>query len=212
MELPKTIDVLLDDLRALSPDGAEYLQLLIEDLECFNLSEYEPQPERARHSLPKLEDDQAELQKEIDRSIQIGINKDSIQAILKQIAASLSQKNVTLWALRPVFRHFGALPEDDVNDDTEDSPIRFYTPNLLFDRRQLDEFFKACGLIEDTKGGSGSHTKWVDANRDTFGIGSWSKKSWLKNNIKLMLQAGFPIDRIKTACDSLGIDFTVLNG
>lgn len=33
MESPKTIDALLDDLRALSPNGAEYLHLMMDDLE-----------------------------------------------------------------------------------------------------------------------------------------------------------------------------------
>lgn len=213
MESPKTIDALLDDLRALSPHGAEYLQLLMDDLEIFNLEEYETQPERASHSLPNLEDDQAELQNEIDRSIQDGADKAAIQSTLQRIATSLATKKVTFWALRPVFRHFGALPEDDAGDDfSQDTPIRFYMPNLLFDRRQLDEFFRACGLSEDTKGGSGSHTKWVDTDGHTYGLASWSRKSWLKNNIKTMLRAGFPIGRIQTACNSLGIDFVVLNG
>lgn len=177
------------------------------------MAEYETQPERARHSLPNLEDDQAELQNEINRSIQGGADKAAIQSTLQRIASSLAKKKVPLWALRPVFRHFGALPEDDKDDDSsDDTPIRFYMPNLLFDRRQLDEFFRASGLTEDTKGGSGSHTKWVDADGQTYGIASWSRKSWLKNNIKSMLQAGFPVDRIQMACDSLGIDFVVLNG
>ena len=214
MESPKTIDALLDDLRALSPNGAEYLHLMMDDLEIFNMAEYETQPERARHSLPNLEDDQAELQNEINRSIQGGADKTAIQSTLQRIASSLAKKKVTLWALRPVFRHFGALPEDDESDDSaEDTPIRFYMPNLLFDRRQLDEFFRACGLTEDTKSGKGSHTKWVDSEGRSYGVvGSDSKKAWLKNDIKTMLQAGFPVDRIQMACDSLGIDFVVLNG
>ena len=65
---------------------------MMDDLEIFNMAEYETQPERARHSLPNLEDDQAELQNEINRSIQGGADKTAIQSTLQRIASSLAKR------------------------------------------------------------------------------------------------------------------------
>lgn len=209
MDIPRKSDTAFEKLQAVAPDFADYLQLFVDDISIFDVKGFRKSPELARHSLPDIEEDQNTIMGEIDEALANGADKEAIIDILRTLAEEFEGKPVVLWALAPILKHLGIQIESERSNATEE-PVRFRMPNLLFERRELDSFFLACGLSEDIQQGKGSHTKWKDKNGNFFGIGSWSSKAWLKNIIKSMLANGFPLSKIEEACEALSIDFQVI--
>ena len=211
MEKTKTIGILLEDLEALAPDAAEYLHLFLDDLASFDVAGYRD-PDMVKYSLPSIEDDQNELISAFDKAVGLGADKNQLISILSAIGGAIQLKPVTYWALKPVLKHIGVVSSNSEEDELgQEHPIRFHTPNLLYDLRDLGLFYRACGLVENTKAGSGSHRKW-EARDGSFSIVcSQNGKKWLKRVIDQMLKQGFPVEKVATACESLGIDFQVIN-
>lgn len=225
MESLKTINEILDDLEALTPNASTYMRMFIDELASFEREEFKEYPELIQHSLPNLSEDQNEITFDFKKDLEDLSDEEKDQALnmLSQLASHLRDRPVTILAIEPILKSLGvelptpkplydqATEKDEKPVKNVDEPIRFRMPNLLYSRAEMARFLTLCDLTEISDAGSGSHTKWVDENGATINVASWSKKSWLKNNIKIMLAAGLPVERVKHACRKLNIDFQVIN-
>ncbi len=206
-----TIDHLLGDLETLAPKAQEYLVLFLDMLSTYEKqNEYREHPEEVKHCFPKgLYEDINEIIFLLKECMDALDKKEMILEVLSELKIELGKAHPVLsYALENVFLHF-KIVEGPVE---KEASVRFKTANLLWDRVEWTRFFRACHLSEETEGGKGSHVKWKDRKGEWpgFSLVSTSGKMWFKTKVKEMIESGFPIERIKTACEELKVDFQVI--
>ncbi|PIR55426.1 hypothetical protein COU74_01035 [Candidatus Peregrinibacteria bacterium CG10_big_fil_rev_8_21_14_0_10_36_19] len=202
----KSLDSVYEAIEAVSPDCKEYLSLYIDMINEIETPFYRENPDQISHCFPKGLDDDIN---EIISYFKHFDDPDLVINILKDLHDVLRKTHpVTFNTLKPLFQYF-QIEEFDVYE-SEEKLMRFRMPNLLFTRKDLEDFYVVCGLVQIKDEGAGSHTKWVDEYENFLALSSSSSKAWIKNNIKGMIYNGFPIERIKQACDKLDISFEIL--
>lgn len=210
----------LENIEKISIEAAEYLRLFVDMFDEFEVDPYKGNPVLVLNCFPKgIDEDQNELigifEDVIRDSADEEYSRTEIADAFRSLSSFLADKKVVLWALAPVFEHFG-IAKDEENELEEMSvvpkKVRFRMPNLLSERSELNALFSKCGLVCDPNSGKGSHEKWTDPKGEMKGFSNitGSNKIWMKNVIKELLEKELPIERIKAACDSLDIDFEVL--
>lgn len=205
----KTLADVLAEVETISPELSQYLHLYLDMIGEYE-EEYKSNPRGILYCFPKgLDDDQMEIVSIAEKVRKSGKNPGKIIDVLEELQHALTEKPVAKWALKPVFIHYNLENESLPANPAGKKHIRI--PNLLYERRELSMFFRACGLIEETESGKGSHTKWVDENGRMMELGSWSTKSWVKNVIKKLLTNGVAFEKIVKACEVMHIDFEVIN-
>jgi len=209
MENKDKLDQNLDDLHAIDSNLAEYMLLFTDALRDFEIESLFDDPSRVTFVYPDLEDDQSELLNMIQK-IKSSVDDtefEELKRIIENIFHTTERTPVTRWALTPIMEHLD-LPTDEQKTERK---IRFYMQNLLWDRTELEKFYRACKFKQILDQGSGSHTVWRGKDGRTYGTSSDSKKMWAKNNIKELIEKGFPIEKIEAACKKLKIDFRIIS-
>ncbi len=200
----------LDSIEASSREAGIYLRILLEEMTPYaNDPGYQKQPELVGLCFgPEgLSDDINEIIHHLTHDIPPLARSECLMSLL----AATEDSPIYSYYIQQICDYF-EVKFQKVEQDKEENIIRFYAPNLHFDRREEENFFRACGLEAISDEGSGSHVKWVDPRSGVFmGLSSESKRVWLKNDIKSLLRKNFPIERIQAACDTLKIDFKILS-
>lgn len=207
MEKEKTLQENLDDLRAVAPDAAEYIELFIGTVvEPSFEDSYRDNPEAVLHCFSDGVD--ADLS-EIIHYLE-GSSSPELQAAVQAFANSLrAERPVAFFVLKKVFRHFHLSLEEPEDEDSGE--VSYYIENKIFERRDLEKFFRACGLVADTMSGKGSHTNWYDSEGRFIHSSTNSNKAYLSTVAKKMLRAGLSMDALRKGCDEMGVDFKVYN-
>lgn len=206
-------------LNLVAPEATDYLQCLLDMLEPFaHEKTYQEHPELVEQCFG-----QTKLQADIDEIIYLLEKRVPVRdrgAIFRALYESVAHEPLYAYVIHQIYAYFQTplTPSTPVQKASEaapapsESPVRFHAANLLFDQRQLEEFYRACGLRKIPDEGKGGHMKWIDPGTDRFITLSYSsEKHWMKNHIRLMLGNGLPVDRIQAACKKLKIDFTILS-
>lgn len=204
---------ILRDLEKLVPRATEYIYIFLDALTDYDTPEYRKCPETVANCFPNgFTEDQNAIITLIQEVIEGGSDPAQIKKLLLNLRRSLIQKPVHLSAMQPVFDHFEIGEQHTVIlPNNGKIPVRFRIPNLLCADNQLEAFLRACGLQDDTKGGKGSHTKWLNGEGKTIFIRSISSKMWLKMVIKELLDSGLSINTIREACEKLKIKFQTID-
>lgn len=200
----------LDSIETSSKEAGIYLRVLLEEITQYaNNPKYQEQPELVGLCFgPEgLGDDINEIIHHFTHDIPPLARSECLISLL----VATEDNPVYRYYVQQICDYFEVkLPKGEQNK--KENIVRFYAPNLHLDRREEENFFRACGLRAITDEGSGSHVKWIDPRSGVFmGLSSESKRVWLKNNIKSLLRKNFPIERIQAACDMLKIDFKILS-
>lgn len=201
----------INDIEAQAPDAGLYIRYLYEGLEPYaDDPKFGTKPELVDKCFGPdgLDDDISDITHHLTQDIAPLARAKCLEDLLR---ATLSNP-VQHYYARQLAEYFDVRLPDEPPSPEEKHPMRFYAPNLHFSPAEIENFNKVCGLKAIADEGAGSHTKWVDPQTDIMiTITSRSKKIWLKNNVKSMLQNNFPIERIEEACRKLKIDFRVLS-
>lgn len=199
------------NIETASEDVGVYLRYAFQTLEPFSHeATYREHPERVEHCFGH-----AGLQEDINEivyHIENNIPSHQHLALFQDLYRSTAENSVFAYFVQQICEALGVrIPAPTLPFAPERSTLRFRMPNILFDRRQLEQFLQMCELKPVADQGKGSHMKWIDSETGRFVKNSYvSEKHWLKNTIRQMLENGLPVERIKTACDRLKIDFTIL--
>lgn len=199
----------LDSLEARSREAGVYLRILLEEMSPYaNDPKYQEKPELVGLCFgPEgLGDDINEIIHHLTHDIPPLARSECLMSLL----VATEDSPVYSYYMQQICDYFEVKLKKTEQNKGENI-IRFYAPNLHLDRKEEENFYRACGLEAIADEGSGSHTKWVDQSGVFMGLSSSSKRVWLKNNIKSLLRKNFPIERIQAACDTLKIDFKILS-
>lgn len=198
----------LSELRNVLVESGDYLTLILDEISIYDESEhYRDRPEEAIKLMAEelkgaLEDLSALMVNEASKLDPE--EKEVVKAVISGIIKNLVQSRpVSLVYLSKVLLNYGEVPKKRIQ--TEEISIR----NILLDYNGKRDFLLACGLTEDTEGGSGSHTKWTDRSGEMQGSHVISRhQAWLRSEIKQLREVKLPEERIKSALSACSIDFT----
>lgn len=200
----------LDSIEASSRDAGMYLRILLEEMAPYaNDSRYQEQPELVGLCFgPEgLNDDINEIIHHLTHDIPPLVRSECLMSLL----VATEDSPVYSYYIEQICDYFDVKLQKTESNKGE-NVIRFYAPNLHFDRKEEENFFRACGLEAMTDEGRGSHVKWINPQSGVFmGLSTDSKRVWLKNSIKNLLDRNLAIERIQAACDALKIDFKILS-
>lgn len=208
----------LEKLEALSSDAGMYMRLFCDSLEHYEQEEtYKKKPELIEHCFPDgFDEDINEMISLLKKDLKNPKSKDEILNTLADLAESLKEERpVTYYAMEELFSYFG-LDLDSKEMDSAQKKIRFRLVNRLFDMKEEEAFYKACGLEPElTRGklaGKGSHVKWIDPTEEwkSYAVSSRSSKIWTKNDVRDLLKKGFPLDKLTKACRAFDLDFELI--
>jgi hypothetical protein len=107
---------------------------------------------------------------------------------------------------------FGLLGIETGESLPEVTVRRFSVQNICVERRQIAQFYRACGLEESREAGKGSHTKWTDPRGEIGGSVtlSGSRAIWFRSVVNQVINMGLSTGRVECACRDLSLQFKYL--
>lgn len=210
----KDLPAAIKALEAESPELGVYFHYLFDALEPLAQdSAYRRDPQLIEYCFGE-----ATLQEDINETvhhIRQNISPEKYIPLLQNLFATIQDEPVYAYVFAQICEALGVIVSKTHNGSNTLLPPsipRFHAPNLIFSPREMENFYRTCGLVPDSSQGKGSHVKWIDSTTGLFSaLFAVSDQIWLKNNIRQMLQNGFPVERIKMACDKLHIEFSILS-
>lgn len=200
----------IESLKALLEQSGDYLELILEEIVLYDEApRYREHPEEALVLLNgdlggSLNDFSRMLKKEVSGLDEV--EKLEIKRVISAIIKNLVEhRPVSLAYLSKTLLDYGNAPKERT------STTELRVANILLDYRGKSEFLRACRLVEDTEGGSGSHTKWSDPLNQLKGTHTISRNgnAWLRTEIKQLLGLSMPLQRLEAACSSCKYDYTL---
>ncbi len=199
----------LEEIEALSPDAAEYIELFADVLADFNVEPYISSPDLLANCFPNgLEEDQNEIIYLLKNATD---DEQKLKQALEHFSNNISDNPVLMWGMREIFDHF-KVSRNTLSNPEQLVRKKFRAPNIVLYLRDQEIFYSLLGLVKVKDGGKGSHMKWEDPKGEFkgYGLAYDSDRFWLKNEIKRLLDKGMPIDKIAHACYEMNIDFEEL--
>lgn len=214
LEEGNKIGDILNEIRSLLPDTAEYIEVLFETLRDFEgVDFYERKPSEIATCVGDIDEVAVGVLTCICEELRkvAPENSQKIKDAFQELHTLLSERpNVYKYFLRGIFEHLGLTTQGLEVEDTEAHVYKkFRVPNMLLSKTDHQRFFNALGLKWVRNSGKGEHEKWIDpkAEMSGFALASGGNKLWLKNIIKDSLKKGMPLERIKAACRKCNIRF-----
>lgn len=214
LSIPKTIPTLqesLEELEKTLPTSGDYLRMLLDETEVYDSQEARVNRERTLDFLNSqlgeiLDSLSEEIDKELGTITDIDEKAQAKQCLVNVFKSLARERPISSDFLYSVFSSYWGPEKSKRRHGKE-----YKVVNLIISATDETRLLTACGLIEDSTGGKGAHTKWIDPLGQMEGthVTSPNGKIWLSTRAKELYELRLPLERIKAGFEKCGYTFTI---